>query len=122
VRQTCCSNDFARWIGLEVQRSKLQADLARDGPDLYPVYCSRKSIMVEAVLNPPELMQLGDLPEDNGRNTPFRISREDVSFVRGEASVERFDQNMSVQIQHPKQLQLKRDRPVDLLRGLSCFR
>jgi hypothetical protein len=29
---------------------------------------------------------------------------------------------MSVQIQHPKQLQLKRDRPVDSIQGLSWFR
>ena len=67
-------------------------------------------------------MQLHELPEDNGRNTPFRICGKDVSLVWGEASVERFDQNMSVQIQHPKQLRLKRDRPVDSIQGLSWFR
>ncbi len=64
-------------------------------------------------------MQFRDLPQHDGRNTPFRICGEDVSFVWCETSVERFDQNMSVQIQHPKQLQSKRDRPVDSILGLS---
>lgn len=120
--QTRGRNDFVRGIRLEIQRSEIQADLARNGPDLYPVHSSRKSVIVEAVLDPPELMQLRDLPEDNGRDTPFRICGEDVSFVWCEASVEGFDQNMSVQIQHPKQLQLKIDRPVDPIQGLSWFR
>jgi len=115
VRHARCRDNFVGGIGLEVQCPKVQADLARNGPDLQSIHRSRKSIIVEAVLDAPQLMQLRDFPEDNGRDAPFRISREDVSFACGEASVERFDQNMSVQIQHPKQLQLKTDRPVDLI-------
>jgi len=118
MRDARCRDNFVGGIGLEVQRSKVQADLPRNGPDLYAVHGSRKRLILEAVLDAPERMQLRDLPEDDGRDTPFRICGEDVSFVQGEASVERLDQNMSVQIQHPKQLRLKRDRPVDLIRGL----
>lgn len=106
-------------IGMKVHRPKVQADLARNGPDLYLVQCGRESFIVESVPYSTELMQPGDLPEDYGGDIPFRICGEHVSFVWREASVERFDQNMSVQIQHPKQLRLKRDRPVDSIPGLA---
>ena len=122
MRQTRCRNDFVGGIGLEVQRAEIQADLARNGPDMHLVHRSGESFIVESVGEPSELMQFRDLPQDDRRDTPFRICGEDVSFAWCETSLERFDQNMSVQIQHPKQLQSKRDRPVDPIRALSWFR
>lgn len=66
MRQTRCGDNFVGGIGREVQRSKVQEDLARNGPNLYSVYRGRKSGMVQAVLDAPELMQLRELPENNG--------------------------------------------------------
>src|SRR5581483_1217008 len=122
MRQTCGRDNFIGRIRLEVQRAEIQADLARNGPDMDLVHCGGESLMVEAIGQPSKLMQFGDLPQDDGGNAPFRIVGEDVSLAWCETSLERFDQNMSVQIQHPKQLQSKRDRPVDSILGLSWFR
>ena len=119
MRQTRCRDDFVGGIGLEVQRAEVQAHLARDRPDMHLVHCGGEGFMVEPVRQASKLMQFRDFPEDNGRDTPFRIFGEDVSLAWCETSLERFDQNMSVQIQHPKQLQPKRDRLVDSTRGLA---
>jgi len=119
MRQTRGRNDFVSVIGLEVQRPKIHANLPRNGPNLHAVHRCTESFVVESVPYSAELMQLSDLPEDDRRDTPFSICGENVSFVWRETSVERFDQNMSVQIQHPKQLQLKRDPPADSIQGLS---
>jgi len=115
MRQTCGRDNFIRGIRLKVQQAKIQAHLARDGPDMDLVHCAGESLMVEAIGQSSKLMQFGDLPQDNGGNTPLRIVGEDVSLAWRETSLQRFDQNMSVQIQHPKQRQLKRDRLVDLI-------
>ena len=112
MRQARCRDNFVCGIRLEVQRPQVQADLTRDGPDLQSIHCSRKSIMAETVCNPAELTQLRDFPEDNDGDTPLRICGEGLSLARCETSLERSDQNMSVQIQHPKQLQLKIGRPL----------
>ena len=119
MRQTRRRDDFVNGIGLEVQRPEIQANLPRNRPNLHPVYRGDESFVIESVLDSAELMQFRDLPQHDSRNTPFRIFGEDVSLVWCETSVERFDQNMSVQIQHPKQLQSKRDRPVDSIQDLS---
>ena len=117
--QARCGDKFVRGIGLEIQRSKVQTDLARDGPDMDPVQCGRECFMVQPVGQAPELVQFRDFPQHDCRDTPLRICAEDVSLAWRDTSRERFDQNMSVQIQHSKQLQSKRDRPVDSRRGLS---
>ena len=53
MRQARSRNDFVGGIGLKVQRSNVQADLARNGPDLQSIHGSRKSVIVESVLDPP---------------------------------------------------------------------
>jgi hypothetical protein len=119
MRQTCGRDNFIGGIGLKVQHAKIQAHLARNGPDMDLVHRGGEGLMVEAIGQPSQLMQFRDLPQDDGRDAPFRIVGEDVSLAWCETSLERFDQNMSVQIQHAKQLQSKRDRLVDSTQGLS---
>lgn len=88
MRQTRGRNDFVRGIGLEIQPPEVQADLAGNGPDMLAVDCSREGFIVESISNAAKLMQFDNLPEDDLRDTPFRISGENVSFSWGEIPVE----------------------------------
>ena len=102
MRDASCRDNFVRRIGLKVHRAEVPADLARNGPDMHLVQCGSEGFIVQSISESAELMQLRDLPQDDGRDAPFRICGENVSFAPCETSVEGFDQNMSVQIQHPK--------------------
>ena len=119
MRQTRGRDDLVGRIGLEIQRAEIQAHLARNGPDMHLIHRSGERFIVESVHQASKLMQFRDFPEDDGRDTPFRIFGENASLAWCETSLERFDQNMSVQIQHPKQLQSKRDRLLASTRALS---
>jgi len=119
MRQTRGGDDFIGGIGVEVQPGNIQADLPRDWPDMDLIQRRREGFIIQPVCQTPKLMEFCNFPQYNCRNTLLRVCGEDVSFACGETSFERFDQNVSVQIQHPKQLQSKTDRPLDSRQGLS---
>jgi hypothetical protein len=110
MSQTRSGDDLVGRIRLKIESAHVHAHLAGDGPNMHLVQCCGERLMIEAILKATQLIQFRNLPEDNRRNALVRIFGEDGSLVRGDACFEGLDEKMSVQIEHPRQLQSKRDR------------
>jgi len=110
MSQIRSGDDLVGRIRLKIESAHVQAHLAGDGPNMHLVQCCGERLMIEALSKATQLIQFRNIPEDNRRNAPLRIFGEDGSLVRGDACLEGLDENMNVQIEHPKQLQSKRDR------------
>ncbi len=53
MRQTCGRDNFVSGIGLKVQRAEIQANLARNGPDMHPLHRRGESFIIESVPDRP---------------------------------------------------------------------
>ena len=58
--------------------------------------------IIDSHADPAQLRQLGDFPNDNGRNPPL-IGQEDPLFFRGQLIFKNEDKDVRVKIQHPNE-------------------
>ena len=96
----CRSDQFIRGIAPEVEFATRPADLDRQRPCVYLTERPLHPRFAQVQSYPCELRQLGEFPENDGRDAPAVTGKKPL-LRRPQLSFQGVDENVGIKIQHP---------------------
>ena len=99
IHHAGCGDQLVRRVAPKVQSSNRPTHIERQRPDMDSRKRPDEFRIVEVDLDPAQLGQLRDLPEDDGGDAPW-LACQKIALASGELTGEGAEEDVRVEIQH----------------------